>query len=51
MVEEVFAHLRVAASTGAAVVVATHDPAGLERADRVVRARDGRIEAVERPYG
>jgi putative ABC transport system ATP-binding protein len=44
LVEEVFAHLRGAALRGTAVVVATHDPAGLERADRVVRMRDGRIE-------
>jgi len=51
LVEEVFAHLRAAALTGTAVVVATHDPAGLERADRVVHLRDGRIESVERAYG
>ena len=47
LVEEVFAHLRAAALTGTTVVVATHDPAGMERADRVVRMRDGRIESVE----
>ncbi|HEV7887028.1 MAG TPA: ATP-binding cassette domain-containing protein [Acidimicrobiales bacterium] len=47
LVDEVFAHLRSAALGGTTVVVATHDPAGLERADRVVRMRDGRIEAVE----
>ncbi|MDQ1438446.1 MAG: putative transport system ATP-binding protein [Acidimicrobiaceae bacterium] len=46
LVEEVFAHLRAAALTGTTVVVATHDPSGLERADRVVHMRDGRIEDV-----
>jgi putative ABC transport system ATP-binding protein len=50
LVDEVFAHLRAAALTGTTVVVATHDPSGLERADRVVRMRDGRIEDVEQAY-
>lgn len=50
LVDEVFAHLRAAALLGTTVVVATHDPSGLERADRVVRMRDGRIEDVEQAY-
>lgn len=49
LVEEVFAHLRAAAMRGTTVVVATHDPSGLERADRVVHMRDGRIEQVVTP--
>jgi len=47
LVEEVFAHLRAAALTGTTVVVATHDPAGLERADRVVHLRDGKVVALD----
>ena len=50
LVDEVFSHLRAAALQGTTTVVATHDPAGLERADRVVRMRDGRIEEVEQTY-
>jgi putative ABC transport system ATP-binding protein len=50
LVDEVFAHLRSATLGGTTVVVATHDPAGLERADRVVRMRDGRVEDVESAY-
>jgi putative ABC transport system ATP-binding protein len=50
LVDEVFAHMRAAALLGTTVVVATHDPSGLERADRVVRMRDGRIEDVEQAY-
>ena len=49
LVQEVFSHLRGASAAGTAVVVATHDPSGLEHADRIVRMRDGRIEAVEEP--
>lgn len=49
LVEEVFSHLRAAAMRGTTVVVATHDPSGLERADRVVHMRDGRIEEVIAP--
>ena len=49
LVEEVFAHLRAAALQGTTVVMATHDPSGVERADRVVRMRDGRIEEVVAP--
>ena len=33
---------------GAAILVSTHDPALVERAPRVVRLRDGRIESDER---
>jgi putative ABC transport system ATP-binding protein len=50
LVDEVFAHLRAAALSGTTVVVATHDPSGLERADRIVRMRDGRVEDVEQAY-
>lgn len=39
----VFAVLRAAADAGAAVVVATHDPAGTRRADRVLPMADGQI--------
>lgn len=49
LVEEVFSHLRAAALHGATVVMATHDPSGVERADRVVHMRDGRIENVVSP--
>ena len=40
---EVLAALRVLATTGVAVVAATHDPAVARLADRVVQLRDGRI--------
>lgn len=36
------------ASTGVAIVAATHDPAVSRHADRVVRMRDGRIEEEDR---
>lgn len=36
----------VLTATGVAVVAATHDPAVAERADRVVRMRDGQVEAA-----
>ena len=43
---EVLAHLRrLAQDAGTAVVMATHDPEAAAAADRVVRLRDGRIEA------
>ena len=42
----VFGLLRSAAERGAAVVVATHDPAGYDYADRVVEMRDGAIVSV-----
>lgn len=35
--------LRAAASSGTAVLVATHDPTLLERADRTIRLVDGRV--------
>jgi putative ABC transport system ATP-binding protein len=41
--DEVVAALRVMATTGVAVVAATHDPAVARQADRVVRLRDGQI--------
>jgi putative ABC transport system ATP-binding protein len=41
--DEVVAALRVMATTGVAVVAATHDPAVAGQADRVVQLRDGRI--------
>ena len=47
LVGTVFGELRGAAMAGTAVVIATHDPAGVEQADLVVRMRDGRIEAIE----
>jgi ABC-type lipoprotein export system ATPase subunit len=40
---EVLAALRVLATTGMAVVAATHDPAVFRLADQVVRLRDGQI--------
>jgi putative ABC transport system ATP-binding protein len=42
----VFSLLRSAAERGAAVVVATHDPAGYDYADRVVEMRDGAVVSV-----
>ena len=42
----VFHLLRDAAERGAAVVVATHDPAGYDYADRVVEMRDGAVVSV-----
>jgi putative ABC transport system ATP-binding protein len=42
----VFGLLRSAAERGAAVVVATHDPAGYDYADRVVEMRDGAVVSV-----
>lgn len=42
----VFHLLRAAAERGAAVVVATHDPAGYDYADRVVEMRDGAVVSV-----
>jgi putative ABC transport system ATP-binding protein len=44
LVDGVLDALRALAGAGVAVVAATHDPAVAERADRVVRMRDGRIE-------
>jgi ABC-type lipoprotein export system ATPase subunit len=41
--DEVIAALRVMATTGMAVVAATHDPAVARQADRVVQLRDGQI--------
>jgi putative ABC transport system ATP-binding protein len=41
--EAVFAALRSAAELGAIVVVATHDPAGLDYADRVLTMSDGEL--------
>ena len=34
---------------GLTVLLVTHDPSVAKRADRVVKLRDGRIEAIERP--
>jgi putative ABC transport system ATP-binding protein len=45
--DEVVAALRVMATTGVAVVAATHDPAVARQADRVVLLRDGRIVEEE----
>jgi putative ABC transport system ATP-binding protein len=42
----VYALLRAAAAAGAAVVVATHDEAGLAAATRVVELADGRLVAT-----
>jgi putative ABC transport system ATP-binding protein len=47
--DEVVAALRVMATTGVAVVAATHDPAVARQADRVVQLRDGQI--VEKDTG
>jgi ABC-type lipoprotein export system ATPase subunit len=44
---EVLAALRVLATTGVAVVAATHDPAVARQADRVVQLRDGQIVEEE----
>jgi ABC-type lipoprotein export system ATPase subunit len=44
---EVLAALRVLATTGVAVVAATHDPAVSRLADQVVQLRDGKIVAEE----
>jgi ABC-type lipoprotein export system ATPase subunit len=41
--DEVVAALRVMATTGVAVVAATHDPAVARQADRVVQLRDGQV--------
>jgi ABC-type lipoprotein export system ATPase subunit len=41
--EEVLAALRVLATTGVAVVAATHDPAVARQADQVLQLRDGTI--------
>jgi putative ABC transport system ATP-binding protein len=41
--DAVFAALRSAAQQGAIVVVATHDPAGLDYADRVLTMSDGEL--------
>jgi ABC-type lipoprotein export system ATPase subunit len=48
---EVLAALRVLATTGVAVVAATHDPAVYRLADQVVRLRDGQVieEEEEEP--
>jgi putative ABC transport system ATP-binding protein len=35
---------RLVADTGMAALVATHDPALAERADRVLRIHDGRLD-------
>jgi ABC-type lipoprotein export system ATPase subunit len=44
---EVLAALRVLATTGVAVVAATHDPAVSRQADQVVRLRDGQVVTEE----
>lgn len=44
--ERILALLRARCDAGAAVVLVTHDPAQAAWADRIVRLRDGRIEAV-----
>ncbi|MGH3683201.1 MAG: ATP-binding cassette domain-containing protein, partial [Natronosporangium sp.] len=41
--DEVLAALRVLATTGMAVVAATHDPAVSRLADQVLQLRDGQI--------
>jgi putative ABC transport system ATP-binding protein len=43
--EDILALLRAQADGGAAVVVVTHDDQIANKADRVVRLRDGRVEA------
>lgn len=45
--EEVLAALRVLATTGVAVVAATHDPAVAKQADQVVQLRDGAVVEEE----
>jgi ABC-type lipoprotein export system ATPase subunit len=40
---DVLAALRVLATTGVAVVAATHDPAVSRQADQVVQLRDGQV--------
>ena len=44
-VDVVVSALRAAADTGSAVLVATHDPALLARADRTIHLADGRVVA------
>jgi len=45
-VDSVLDAFAVLAETGVAVVAATHDPAVAARADRVIRMRDGQVEAA-----
>jgi ABC-type lipoprotein export system ATPase subunit len=45
-VDSVLDAFAVLAETGVAVVAATHDPAVAARADRVIRMRDGQLEAA-----
>lgn len=47
----VFEALRRAADTGAVVVVASHDPDGLNYADRVLTMADGRLVEADRRTG
>lgn len=42
----VVAHLRAATATGAAVLVATHDPGIADAADHVLRLEDGRLRST-----
>ncbi|MEU1328954.1 ABC transporter ATP-binding protein [Streptomyces sp. NPDC005865] len=42
----VMGHLAQLAADGLAVVVVTHDPTVADRADRVLRVRDGRVDAA-----
>ncbi|QSB17458.1 ABC transporter ATP-binding protein [Natronosporangium hydrolyticum] len=45
--DEVLAAFRVLATTGVAIVAATHDPAVADRADQVLRMRDGAVVQEE----